>query len=140
VSAEDASIPSVTALLVVEDDPAVGALISTVLNEVPGWTATVVPEAAAAKAAFDQVRIAVLVLDVNLPGISGLDLLELLRNDPAWHDPVVILMSGNEHQPGVRRALEQGTVSTFLAKPLDLQVLVDTIAEQLAIGGHPDQN
>ena len=66
-------------ILVVEDDEAVAELIRAVLNDVSGWGATVVHNAAAARAVFQHVRIEVLVLDVNLPGISGLELLELLR-------------------------------------------------------------
>lgn len=120
------------AILVVEDDPAVGELISTILKDVPGWTATVAPDAASARAAFQQVEIRVLVLDINLPGITGLELLEMLREEPAWHDPSVILMSANEHQPGIREALDAGTVATFLTKPLNLDDLIATISATLS--------
>jgi DNA-binding response OmpR family regulator len=68
-------------ILVVEDDAAVAELLREVLNDVPGWGATVVHDAAAARAVFPYVQIDVIVLDLNLPGISGLELLELLRRD-----------------------------------------------------------
>jgi CheY-like chemotaxis protein len=69
----------------------------------------------------------VLVVDINLPGISGLELLGLLREEPAWREPAVILMSANEHQPGIREALADGTAFAFLTKPLDLDDLIDAI-------------
>jgi DNA-binding response OmpR family regulator len=69
-------------ILVVEDDVAVAELEREVLNDRPGWGATVVHDAAAARAVFRHVEIDVLVLDFNLPGISGLELLGLLRDDP----------------------------------------------------------
>jgi CheY-like chemotaxis protein len=115
------------AILVVEDDPAVGELIGTVLKDVAGWTATVAHDAASARSAFQQVEMSALVLDINLPGITGLELLALLRGEPAWRDPAVILMSADEHQPGIREALAEGAASAFLAKPLNLDHLVDTI-------------
>src|SRR3954449_13372294 len=87
-------------ILVVEDDEAVAELIRTVLNDVPGWGATVVHDASAARAVFQHVRIEVLVVDVNLPGISGLELLTLLRTDAHWNEPPVILMSANSGQVG----------------------------------------
>ena len=117
------------AILVVEDDPAVGELIGTVLKDVPGWTATVAHDAAMARSAFQQVLIDVLMLDINLPGITGLELLDQLREEPAWRDPAVILMSADHHQPGIAEALENGTAARFLAKPLNLDDLVGAIRE-----------
>lgn len=117
------------AILVVEDDPSAGELISTVLKDIAGWTATVAPDAAAARAAFGQVQIDALLLDINLPGITGLELLELLREDPNWRNPAVVLMSAVRQQPGIVEALREGRAVTFLEKPLDLDVLVETIRQ-----------
>ena len=111
-------------ILVVEDDEAVADLIRTVLNDVVGWGATVVHDASAARAVFHHVQIEILVLDVNLPGISGLELLALLRKDPHWNEPPTILMSSNPGQAGIADALRDGLVTTFLAKPFDVDQLV----------------
>src|SRR5687768_12974467 len=92
-------------ILVVEDDVAVAELLRALLNRVPGWGATVVHDAAAAAEVFKHIAVEVLVVDVNLPGISGPDLLEHLRLDPHWHEPPVILMSAHPDQPAVDRAL-----------------------------------
>jgi DNA-binding response OmpR family regulator len=63
--------PEITtvSILVVEDDPGVADLLRELLNDVDGWGATVVPDAAAARSTVQQVQIDVLVLDVELPGI-----------------------------------------------------------------------
>ena len=55
-------------ILVVEDDQAMAELLRALLNDVPGWSATVVHDAAAASAVFRHLRVEVLVVDVNLPG------------------------------------------------------------------------
>src|SRR4051812_34774776 len=60
VSAAPGGPDATVAILVVEDDPSVGELITTVLNDVSGWSATVAPDAAVARAAFQQVVIKVL--------------------------------------------------------------------------------
>jgi CheY-like chemotaxis protein len=111
-------------ILVVEDDVAVAELIRTVLNDVTGWGATIVHNAAAAREVFRHVNIEVLVVDVNLPGISGLELLELLRKDPQWDEPPVLLMSGHPEQAGIAVAMRDGLVTAFLAKPFDVEDLV----------------
>jgi DNA-binding response OmpR family regulator len=111
-------------ILVVEDDVAVAELIRTVLNDVTGWGATIVHNASAAREVFRHVRIEVMVVDVNLPGISGLELLELLRRDPHWDEPPVLLMSGRPEQAGIAAAMRDGLVTAFLAKPFDVEDLV----------------
>jgi CheY-like chemotaxis protein len=50
-------------------------------------------------------RQARLVVDVNLPDISGLELLQLLQADPGWHDPPVVLVSAKPWQPAIAEAL-----------------------------------
>jgi DNA-binding response OmpR family regulator len=121
-------------ILVVEDDEAVAELIRTVLNDVVGWGATVVHDAAAAREVFRHVRIEVLVLDVNLPGISGIELLPLLRHDPHWDEPPIILMSAAPGQESISDALRDGMVTTFLRKPFDVDELVEQI-RQLTVPG-----
>src|SRR4051812_39114708 len=111
-------------ILVVEDDVAVAELIRTVLNDVTGWGATIVHDAAAAREVFRHVMLEVLIVDVNLPGISGLELLELLRKDPHWDEPPVLLMSGRPDQAGIVTAMRDGLVTAFLAKPFDVEDLV----------------
>src|SRR5215217_750702 len=119
-------------ILVVEDEIAVAELIRTVLNQIPGWGATIVHDASAAREVFRHVRIEVLVVDVNLPGISGLELLELLRRDPQWDEPPVLLMSGHPEQVGIAAAMRDGLVTAFLAKPFDVEDLVAAVHKAVA--------
>jgi DNA-binding response OmpR family regulator len=119
-------------ILVVEDDEGAADLIRSILNDEIGWGATVVHDAAAARAVFQHVRIEVLVLDVNLPGVSGIELLGLLRQDPHWDEPPIILMSADPGQPAVADALREGAVTTFLPKPFDVDSLVAEIKTAVA--------
>jgi CheY-like chemotaxis protein len=114
-------------ILVVEGDQAVAELVRAVLNDVVGWGATVVHDAAAAREVFRHVHIELLVLDVNLPGISGLELLALLRTDPHWHEPPIILMSADANQVAITDALRDGLVTAFLRKPFDVDDLIHQI-------------
>ena len=114
---------STLTILVVDDDQAVAELLRELLNDVPGWGATVVHDAAAARAVFHHVRVEVLVLDVNLPGISGLELLELLRRDKAWQDPPIIFISAAPDQPELQdRVMSDGI--RVIKKPFDVDELV----------------
>src|SRR3954453_23492242 len=123
----DAAQEPTLTILVVEDDAAVAELLRALLNDVPGWGATVVHDAAAARAVFRHIRVEVLVLDVNLPGISGLELLQLLRGDLEGHDPPVILVTANPRQPGVAETLEQGQAIRVIAKPFEVDELLQAV-------------
>ncbi len=124
--AED--IGSTVTILVVDDDQAVAELLRQLLNDVPGWGATVVHDAAAARAVFHHVRVEVLVLDVNLPGIGGRELLELLRRDDAWHDPPIIFISAVPDQPDVRDAVRSDGIR-LIGKPFDVDVLIEAVKD-----------
>jgi CheY-like chemotaxis protein len=114
-------------VLVVEDDPAVAALLREVLNDVPGWGATVVGDAAAARAVGRLVRVEALVLDLHLPGLSGLELLALWAADPAWPDPPVVLTTADPEHPAVRAAVAAGAVAALVPKPFDVDDLVAAV-------------
>lgn len=77
---------------------------------------------------FDPEVPAVLVVDVRMPGISGLQLQEELarRSYPA---PIVFCSAHGDIAMSVR-ALRQGAVD-FLEKPYDPQQMLDTVQEQL---------
>jgi CheY-like chemotaxis protein len=125
---QPAATPSI---LVVEDDLATAELVRTILNDVPGWGATVVHDAAA-REVFKHVSLEVLVVDVNLPGITGIELLELLRRDPNWHEPPIILMSANANQPDLHDALQYDRALRFIRKPFDVDELVAAVAQAVA--------
>ena len=114
-------------ILVVEDDKAVAELLRAVLNRVPGWGATVVHDAAAAREIIRHIQVEALVLDVNLPGISGPELLHMLQDDAAWQGPPVVLASSDVGQPGVPEALRAGRAVAALQKPFDIDELVEQI-------------
>src|SRR5688572_24226716 len=84
---------ALTTVLVVEDDPTLAELVRAVINDVPTWAAVVAYDAPSAMNLLEHVRADVLVVDVMLPGMSGIDLLASMRRRPGWHDPPVLVMS-----------------------------------------------
>ncbi len=69
----------------------------------------------------------VVLLDVNLPRVSGLEVLERLRADPRTRLlPIVILTSSDEEQDRLR-SYENGA-NSFVRKPLDFAKLAETVA------------
>jgi CheY-like chemotaxis protein len=70
---------------------------------------------------------AVVLLDIGLPRVSGLDVLKRLRSDPRTHlQPVVILTSSDEERD--RLASYEGGANSFVRKPLDFTEFAETVA------------
>lgn len=114
---------------IVDDDPAICATIRA-LCEIDCLPTETFGTAEAFLEAYDPGRIACLVLDVGLPGINGLDLMEDLSG--VGRTLSVIMMSGDATTSTVVRAIRAGAID-FLDKPLDLNVLRDRIWQLLFI-------
>ncbi len=70
---------------------------------------------------------AVVLLDLNLPRLSGLEVLDRLRADPRTRLlPVVILTSSDEDRDRLRSY--EGGANSFVRKPLDFNEFAETVA------------
>jgi len=118
-------------LLVVDDDARLRGLLQRFLTE-QGFRVTAVESAAAARQAISAMMFDLLVLDVMMPGETGLSLTESLRREG---NEVPILMLTARGAPEDRIAgLEHG-VDDYLAKPFDpreLGLRVRTILRRAA--------
>jgi two-component system phosphate regulon response regulator OmpR len=118
-------------ILVVDDDARLRALLQRFLTE-QGFRVSTTENAAAARAALADMAFDLLVLDVMMPGETGLELTAALR---AEGQEVPILMLTARGAPDDRIAgLEQG-VDDYLAKPFDpreLALRIRTILRRAA--------
>jgi CheY-like chemotaxis protein len=120
-------------LLVVDDDPEVGAVVGDILAGA-GYSVGVAQtgdEALAAVVASDSARPALIVLDLNMPGRSGLELLSLLQQLGGHPVPVVVLTGRGDLEEEVRAQSTQ--VHAFLTKPTparDLVKVVDAVLNE----------
>jgi two-component system phosphate regulon response regulator OmpR len=118
-------------ILVVDDDARLRALLQRFLTE-QGFRVSTAENAAAARAALADMAFDLLVLDVMMPGETGLELAAALR---AARQEVPILMLTARGAPDDRIAgLEQG-VDDYLAKPFDpreLALRIRTILRRAA--------
>ena len=68
----------------------------------------------------------VILMDINLPGISGVEALSILREDPATANIPVIALSANAMPRDIEKGLKAGFLR-YLTKPIKLNKLMDTI-------------
>ena len=68
----------------------------------------------------------VILMDINLPGISGTEALQILREDPATAEIPVIALSANAMPRDIEKGLQAGFFR-YLTKPIKLNKLVETL-------------
>ncbi|MCU1623575.1 MAG: response regulator with CheY-like receiver domain and winged-helix DNA-binding domain [Frankiales bacterium] len=68
------------------------------------------------------------VLDRQMPGSSGIDLLRWMRTTPALRDLPVVMLSGDDDAAGVTHAYELG-VRSYLVKPVGFDVLASVVRD-----------
>jgi DNA-binding NtrC family response regulator len=111
------------AILIVEDDPAILELLEEELGEA-GHRTLCVASAEDAIATLSHSAVSLVISDVRLPGMSGMQLLEQLRGEGNTVGFIVITAFGTIDQ--AVEALKMGA-DDFLTKPLDLECLDETV-------------
>ena len=72
-----------------------------------------------------------ILMDINLPGISGLDAMKLLRRDPATAHIPVVALSANAMPRDIHASLDAGFFR-YLTKPIKVKEFMDTLTAGLA--------
>lgn len=110
-------------VLIVEDDRAVATLMCEVLTE-RGYQTLVASNAHTALQHLECLQPTVVTLDLGLPGISGVTLLQLIRAQwPAAALPIVVVTAHPHLDPMVRAHAQ-----AMLPKPFDPDALLATIS------------
>ncbi|GBD13285.1 Sporulation initiation phosphotransferase F [bacterium HR24] len=111
--------------LVVEDEPAILRLVTMVVQDL-GFQVIAVPDAEAALEAIAREKPQVVLTDVRLPGMDGVELARRIRSDPALAGVPVLLMSAY----GEPRDHDG---DGFLSKPFDLDQLIEFLRRHLPL-------
>jgi DNA-binding response OmpR family regulator len=116
-----------TRVLVVDDDPTVSNVVSAYLTKA-GYDARVVADGVSAVEVWQQWKPSVVVLDVMLPGLSGLEGLRRMR--AADDGAAVIMLSARGEEEDRLVGLEVGA-DDYVSKPYRLRELVARIRAAL---------
>jgi len=113
-------------LLYVEDNPANMKLVEQLIARRPDIRLLTAVDGIrgieAARSALPQV----ILMDINLPGISGIDAFKLLRDDPATAHIPVVALSANAMKRDIEVGLEMGFFR-YVTKPINVNELMDTL-------------
>lgn len=112
-----AEAPALLTVLCVEDNPANLRLVEKLIARRPNLRLLSAGNATLGISLAREHQPEVILMDINLPGISGLTALKNLRGDPQTQHIPVIAISANAMPHDIQRGLEAGFFS-YVTKPI----------------------
>jgi len=125
-----------TRVMVVDDEPAVAEVLRRLLAK-EGYSVDVFSAGQAGLDALPDVRPHLVLLDVNMPGLNGIEVCRRLKQDPAYRLTPVVIVTGQAQRQARLEGLEAGA-DDFLAKPVDPQELMIRVRSLVRIKRYTD--
>jgi CheY-like chemotaxis protein len=119
-------------VLIVDDNPTNLKLVAYLVRA-NGYEVDTAGDASSARAAIAANRPALILMDLQLPGIDGLELTRQLKADPATRDIKIIAVTAYAMKGDEDKALEAGC-DDYVTKPIDTRALPGTIAKHIGGG------
>ena len=110
-------------VLVVDDDPHIRELVGHFLR-MEGLEVVEAVDGLDAMRIFDQIKVDLLVLDIMMPGINGIEVLKIIKQK--WPDLKVIIHSGVASKEEQDQTLTLGATA-FLSKPYKVEKLLEVL-------------
>jgi len=119
-----------TAILIADDDPDIRDLVAFKLEQA-GFDVTIVDNGVSALSRARENRPDLAVLDVMMPGMSGIDVCRQLRGDPRTAALPVILLTARAQEGDVETGFGAGA-DDYVVKPFSPRELVSRVEAVLA--------
>ncbi len=125
-------------VLVVEDEPANQRLFRDLLSRT-GCTVLITGDGSEAVALAIQEKPALILMDIGLPGVSGLEATRLIRQDAAATEIPIVALTAYAMTEDRDRAIKAGC-NAFVAKPFNIAELLAVVSSFLdgAVAGVPE--
>ncbi len=105
-----------------EDDEPIARLLRDAINDEPSYQAVIVPDGALLLETVRQVHADLLILDVMMPGLSGIEVFDRVRADPDVRNmPVLFVTAATQDY---ERQFKDRKVADVISKPFDLNELL----------------
>lgn len=110
-----------------EDDEAIGLLIRDSIGDEPGYQAVLVADGATIIDTVRQVHADLVILDINMPGLTGLEVYDRMREDDAIRNMPVLFVTAVGDRPEFANELARRSITDIVPKPFELNVLLDRV-------------
>ena len=122
-------------ILVADDEPMIGEIARELLTSA-GYNVLIAKNGRQAIALARKEQPALILLDLVMPEMSGVDVVREIRNDPSLMETPILIMSGIQPAEEVSSALREYGVAEILSKTKVVKSLVSRVKEILSKQTH----
>lgn len=123
--------------LIVEDNPDVAQVLADIMASF-GWKTCIAETPVEALLALRREIPTLILLDFNLPGANGVEVLQYIKNDPLAQNVEVVFVSAEDSPDTIRCALASGA-RDYLVKPVDMDHLREVLDSLPAAHDQPSE-
>ncbi|MEX2482887.1 MAG: response regulator [Gammaproteobacteria bacterium] len=123
-------------VLYIEDNDGNARLLEKFFSINPAWRLTLAATAEDGLVLAQHAAPHLILMDINLPGQSGIEALHELRASPLTAAIPVLAISADARPEYIARVLEEG-FDAYITKPLDLRALEQTLVQYAPCAGEP---
>jgi len=121
-------------VLVVEDSAAMRSFIASTIEEIEGVEVVEAESGFEALKKLPRHRFNIIITDINMPDINGLELIRFIRENEQYQDTPLIIVSTESSQRDRERGLALGA-NAYLVKPFSPGELRDCVNKYLKTDG-----
>ena len=118
-------------ILIVEDSKAIRSMIRVSLEESGGFFAVEAANGFEALKTLPTRRFDLIITDINMPDINGLELIGFVKSNPAYRDIPLVIVSTEKTEEDVKRGLALGAAG-YVVKPFKSHMLYELIEKVCA--------
>jgi len=119
-------------ILVVEDSSTTRSLIRTALEEVEEFTSVEAETGFEALKTLPTQRFDLIITDINMPDINGLELISFVKNHPSYKEIPLLIVSTERSAEDMKRGMELGA-SGYITKPFRPEDLREIVRKTLGL-------
>lgn len=112
-------------ILIVDDEPSI-VLSLEFLMEKAGYAVVTAGDGEAAMAKLREEKPDLVLLDISLPRLSGYEICQSMRENPAWKDVRIVMLTAKGRDVEREKGLAMGA-DDYITKPFSTQEVVETI-------------
>lgn len=116
-------------ILIVDDQYGIRILLTEIL-QTEGYETCEAANGVQALSALEEERPGLILLDMKIPGMDGLEILKRIRKKPV--DTKVIIMTAYGELEMIEEAMDNGAI-TYFAKPFDIDEVLVSIRKELPL-------
>ncbi len=117
-----------SSVLIIEDDHSIQAILQRIMRNKFGFEIYEAVNGIEGLKIFEKILPDLILLDISMPFMSGIEFLEAIKKEPRLKDIPVLVISANHQRELIDQMIKLG-VSDYILKPMDLEATYSRIGK-----------